>query len=97
MRQDTISLMLWFFNHKTVGILVQDVLLEIRAGKMIASGTRVTPDPRKGLIRLVKVGLLHIGYFRNGLNLKLSPTIPFELLWGGKANYQTAESVLDRT
>jgi len=52
------SAMLWFltFIHKTVGTVVQDVLLEIRAGKMIANGTRVTPDPRKGLIRLVKVG-----------------------------------------
>ncbi|KAG0555844.1 hypothetical protein M758_11G006600 [Ceratodon purpureus] len=43
----------------------QDVLLEIRAGKMIASGTRVTPDPRKGLIRLVKAEdtLLHFQWW----------------------------------
>jgi hypothetical protein len=31
---------------------------------MVASGTRVTPDPRKGLIRLVKVGAFHMGDFR---------------------------------
>jgi len=43
----------------------QDILLEIRAGKMIASGTRVTPDPRKGLIRLVKAEdtLLHFQWW----------------------------------
>ena len=53
------------FNHNTVKFFsLQDVLLEIRAGKMVASGTRVTPDPRKGLIRLVKVGAFHMGDFR---------------------------------
>lgn len=39
---------------------------------MIASGTRVTPDPRKGLIRLVKVGLLHVGDFHISRSVALS-------------------------
>lgn len=35
---------------------MQEVLFEFKAGKMVANGTRVVPDPRKGLVRLVKVG-----------------------------------------
>jgi hypothetical protein len=34
----------------------QEILFEFRAGKMTKTGTRVTPDPRKGLVRLLKVG-----------------------------------------
>jgi hypothetical protein len=43
----------------------QDVLLEIRAGRMDVNGTRITPDPRKGLIRLVKAEdtLLHFQWW----------------------------------
>lgn len=37
---------------------MQEVLFEFKAGKMVANGTRVVPDPRKGLVRLVKVGYI---------------------------------------
>ncbi len=37
---------------------LQEILFEFRAGKMMTNGTRVTPDPRKGLVRLSKVGHL---------------------------------------
>ena len=33
----------------------QEIMLEFRAGKMVFEGTRVTPDARKGLVRIAKV------------------------------------------
>ena len=30
-------------------------MLEFRAGKMVFEGTRVTPDARKGLVRIARV------------------------------------------
>lgn len=43
----------------------QEVLFEFKAGKMVANGTRVVPDPRKGLVRLVKAEdtLLHFQWW----------------------------------
>lgn len=40
---------------------VQEVMLEFRAGKMLYEGTRVTPDARKGLVRIARgeEGLVH--------------------------------------
>lgn len=35
--------------------IVQEVLLEFRAGKMLMDGTRVLPDSRKGLVRIGRV------------------------------------------
>jgi hypothetical protein len=48
----------------------QEILFEFRAGKMTKTGTRVTPDPRKGLVRLLKVGpsTQHVyKFFQHGL------------------------------
>lgn len=44
---------------------MQETLFEFRAGKMIVRGTHVTPDPRKGLVRLVKAEdtLLHFQWW----------------------------------
>lgn len=33
----------------------QEIMLEFRAGKMVSEGTRVTPDARKGLVRIARV------------------------------------------
>lgn len=33
----------------------QETLLEFRAGKMVFEGRRVTPDTRKGLVRIARV------------------------------------------
>ncbi|KAH9553888.1 hypothetical protein CY35_08G036400 [Sphagnum magellanicum] len=48
----------------------QEILFEFRAGKMTKTGTRVTPDPRKGLVRLVKGEdtLTHFQWWDRGLN-----------------------------
>uniref|UniRef100_A0A803MEU1 Regulatory particle non-ATPase 13 n=1 Tax=Chenopodium quinoa TaxID=63459 RepID=A0A803MEU1_CHEQI len=39
-------------EHASQG--VQDVMLEFRAGKMLFEGKRVTPDSRKGLVRIAR-------------------------------------------
>ncbi|XP_021715872.1 26S proteasome regulatory subunit RPN13-like [Chenopodium quinoa] len=46
-------------EHASQG--VQDVMLEFRAGKMLFEGKRVTPDSRKGLVRIARgeEGLVH--------------------------------------
>jgi hypothetical protein len=48
----------------------QEILFEFRAGKMTKTGTRVTPDPRKGLVRLLKGEdtLTHFQWWDRGLN-----------------------------
>jgi hypothetical protein len=49
----------------------QEILFEFRAGKMMTNGTRVTPDPRKGLVRLSKSEdtLTHFQWWDRTLNL----------------------------
>jgi TATA-box binding protein (TBP) (component of TFIID and TFIIIB) len=35
--------------------VMQEIMLEFRAGKMSLQGTRVVPDARKGLVRIARV------------------------------------------
>jgi len=35
--------------------ILQEVMLEFRAGKMFLEGKKVVPDTRKGLVRIVRV------------------------------------------
>lgn len=45
-------------------LIEQEVMLEFRAGKMLLEGKRVTPDTRKGLVRISRVCLIiKIVYF----------------------------------
>lgn len=39
----------------SLSVILQEVLLEFRAGKMHMEGTRVVADPRKGLVRIGRV------------------------------------------
>uniref|UniRef100_A0A0C9S7A5 TSA: Wollemia nobilis Ref_Wollemi_Transcript_9392_1311 transcribed RNA sequence n=1 Tax=Wollemia nobilis TaxID=56998 RepID=A0A0C9S7A5_9CONI len=50
---------------------LQEVMLEFRAGKMTMEGTRVTPDTRKGLVRVAKgdEGLLHFQWLDRSTNV----------------------------
>ncbi|CAM6076883.1 unnamed protein product [Sphagnum tenellum] len=57
----------------------QEILFEFRAGKMMTNGTRVTPDPRKGLVRLSKGEdtLTHFQWWDRTLNLMEDDQIIF--------------------
>ncbi|KAH8962121.1 hypothetical protein BDL97_05G086300 [Sphagnum fallax] len=57
----------------------QEILFEFRAGKMMTNGTRVTPDPRKGLVRLSKSEdtLTHFQWWDRTLNLMEDDQIIF--------------------
>ncbi|KAL6519261.1 regulatory particle non-ATPase [Orobanche gracilis] len=51
--------------------LIQETVLEFRAGKMLMVGTRVIPDSRKGLVRIGRgeEGLIHFQWLDRSLNL----------------------------
>ncbi|KAF3551089.1 hypothetical protein DY000_02002750 [Brassica cretica] len=50
--------------------VVQEIMLEFRAGKMSLQGTRVVPDARKGLVRIARgeEGLVHFQWLDRTLN-----------------------------
>ncbi|VVB01714.1 unnamed protein product [Arabis nemorensis] len=50
--------------------VMQEVLLEFRAGKMSLQGTRVVPDARKGLVRIARgeEGLIHFQWLDRSQN-----------------------------
>ncbi|KAH7674642.1 Proteasomal ubiquitin receptor Rpn13/ADRM1 protein [Dioscorea alata] len=58
---------------------LQEVMVEFRAGKMNIEGTRVTPDTRKGLVRIGKgdEGLTHFQWLDRGLNKVVEDQIIF--------------------
>ncbi|XP_010510741.1 PREDICTED: 26S proteasome regulatory subunit RPN13 isoform X2 [Camelina sativa] len=51
-------------------MMQQEIMLEFRAGKMSLQGTRVVPDSRKGLVRIVRgdEGLVHFMWLDRNLN-----------------------------
>nr|VDC80681.1 unnamed protein product [Brassica rapa] len=50
--------------------VIQEIMLEFRAGKMSLQGTRVVPDARKGLVRIARgeEGLVHFQWLDRTLN-----------------------------
>lgn len=50
---------------------LQEIMLEFRAGKMVLEGTRVTPDTRKGLVRIGRgeEGLVHFQWLDRTRNM----------------------------
>lgn len=58
---------------------VQEVMLEFRAGKMVLEGKRVTPDTRKGLIRIARgeEGLVHFQWLDRVQNMVVDDQIVF--------------------
>ncbi|WZY82584.1 hypothetical protein YC2023_028968 [Brassica napus] len=50
--------------------VMQEIMLEFRAGKMSLQGTRVVPDARKGLVRIARgeEGLVHFQWLDRTLN-----------------------------
>lgn len=58
---------------------VQEVMLEFRAGKMIFEGKKVTPDTRKGLVRIARgdEGLVHVQWLDRVQNVVEDDQIVF--------------------
>ena len=50
------SLMRFEIYSYSLSVIIQEVMLEFRAGKMSLEGKRVVADTRKGLIRIGRVG-----------------------------------------
>lgn len=59
--------------------VMQEIMLEFRAGKMVFEGTRVTPDTRKGLVRIARgeEGLVHFQWLDRTNNVLEDDQIVF--------------------